>query len=148
MRRFLRAFALALWLTLRGKSPSPARFRPLERWIADGLHLLKRVMDEAAAEGMGGARRETLRLKLDGRPTSLESALGMARHNLDFEYPRLLRLDDPHALTVLQSSNLNDQYRIARFAESDLIESPALKRSLSDLAAHLANMPATDEDSA
>ena len=138
MIRFARALIQALCLTLRGQSPSPARYRPFEAWIAQALTLLARVEKAAAAEGLD---RAALQLKLDGRPTSLASALGMLRHNLLDVYPRLLRLDDPHSMTVIQSSNLNDQYRVARFAD---IASPALRRALEALNAHLLKLPALE----
>ncbi len=139
MMRFTRAFLQALRLTLRGESPIPARFWPLEAWIGDGLTLLDRAERAAASDSVALA---ALELKLDGRMTSLESALAMARHNLTEVYPRLIRLDDPHSMTVVQSSNLNDQYRLSQFAESDLIASAALRRALEDLNAHLLNLPA------
>lgn len=141
MIRFARAFLQALRLTLRGESLSPVRFRPLEAWIGDGLTLLDQAERAAAAEGIDLA---ALELKLDGRPTSLDTALLMLRHNLIEEYPRLIRLDDPHSMTVVQSSNMNDQYRVGQFAESDAISSAALRRALQDLNAHLLKLPAIE----
>ena len=143
MIRFVRAFFQALSLTLRGESLTPARYRPLEAWMARGLAALERAEGAAAAEAIDLA---TLTLKLDGRATSLESAMAMTRHNLAEVYPRLIRLDDPHSMTVVQSSNLNDQYRISQFAESDLIASAALRSALAALNAHLLNLPALSSD--
>ncbi len=141
MIRFARAFLQALRLTLRGESLSPARYRPLENWIAAGLTLLEQAERAAAAEGIDLA---ALQLKLDGRPTSLDTALKMLRHNLIEEYPRLIHLDDPHSMTVVQSSNMNDQYRVGQFAESAAISSGALRRALAGLDAHLQNLPAIE----
>ena len=138
MLRYLRAFIQALRLTLRGQSLSPAHYRPLEAWIEAGLIKLKRAEQVAAAEGVDLL---ALRLKLDGRPTSLEISLKMLRHNLTEEYPRLIRLDDPHSMTVVQASNMNDQYRVAQFVESDVIASAALRRALAELHDHLLNLP-------
>jgi len=138
MLRYLRAFIQALRLTLRGQSLTPAHYQPLEAWIGTGLTKLKRAEQVAAAERVD---MSALRLKLDGRPTSLEISLKMLRHNLTEEYPRLIRLDDPHSMTVVQSSNLNDQYRISQFAESDVISSTALRRVLAELNDHLLNLP-------
>ena len=140
MLRFARAFIQALRLTLRGESLTPAHFRSLEAWNEAGLTKLNRAEQAAVAERVDLA---ALRLKLDGRPTSLELALQMLRHNLTEEYPRLIRLDDPHSMTVVQSSNLNDQYRIAQFAESESISSPVIapgagrvERALAEFAVH------------
>ena len=143
MIRFARAFIQALSLTLRGRSPTSPRYRPLQAWIAAGLALQTRAERVAAAESLD---LTALELKLDGRMTSLASALAMTRHNLAEEYPRLIRLDDPHSMTVVQASNLNDQYRIGQFAESDLIASAALRRALNELNAHLQNLPTISDD--
>ena len=122
MMRFARAFLQALRLTLRGESVTPAHYRPLETWIRDGLTLLDTAERAAATERIDLV---ALKLKLDGRPTSLDITLNMLRHNLTEEYPRLMRLDDPHSMTVVQSSNMNDQYRVAQFTQSDVISSAA-----------------------
>lgn len=141
MIRIARAFIQALRMTLRGESLTPAHYRPLEPWIADGLSKLERAERAAAAERVD---LSALRLKLDGRPTSLETTLKMLRHNFTEEYPHLIRLDDPYSMTVVQSSNMNDQYRIAQFAADDAISSAALRRALDDLNAHLLNLPAVE----
>lgn len=141
MIRFARAFLGALRLTLRGESPSPAHYRPLEAWIAAGLTRLEKAEEAAAADRVHLA---ALRLKLDGRPTSLDTTLNMLRHNLIEAYPRLIRLDDPHSMTVVQSSNLNDQYRVAQFAASDAISSAALRQALADLNRHLLSLPSIE----
>jgi len=136
--RFARAFLQALRLTLRGESLTPAHYRPLETWIANGLTLLDAAESAAAPDRIDLA---ALKLKLDGRPTSLDTTLKMLRHNLTEEYPRLIRLNDPHSMTVVQSSNLNDQYRVAQFAQSDVISSEPLRRALEGLGTHLQNLP-------
>ena len=141
MIRFARAFIQALRMTLRGETLTPPPYRPLEPWIEAGLGLLAAAEQVAAAEGVDAA---ALRLKLDGRPTSLETTLKMLRHNLVEEYPRLIRLDDPHSMTVLQSSNLNDQYRVGQFAALAAMSSPALRHALEDLNAHLLHLPAIE----
>ncbi|MCY3978951.1 MAG: hypothetical protein OXG23_12700 [Chloroflexi bacterium] len=141
MIRFARAFIQALRLTLRGESHAPPHFRALEDWIATSMTLLDAAERAAAAAKVDAA---ALRLKLDGRQTSLETSLAMLRHNLLEEYPRLIRLDDPHSMTVVQSSNLNDQYRIGQFAAAAAISSPALRRALAELNEHLQNLPAVE----
>ncbi len=141
MIRFLRALVQALRLTLRGQSLTPAHFLPLEAWIAQGLGLLNAVYDRAAAEPVD---LDALQLKLDGRPTSLEQSLQMVRHNLINEYPRLIRLDDPFSMTVVQSSNFNDQYRVSQFLAADILFSAELQAALADLNTHLLNLPQID----
>ncbi len=141
MRRFFGAFWRALLLTLRGQSLMPARYRPLERWIADGLKLVKRIDAAARREGVDLA---ALQLKLDGRPTSLARSLEMARHNLVSEYPRLMRLDDPYTMLVAQASNLNDQYRLGSFLASELVAEGTLREALAALNQHLLQLPQID----
>ena len=137
----VRAILQALRLTLRGESLTPAHYRPLEAWIDAALPLLARAERAAATADLDAA---SLQLWLDGRPTSLEITLKMLRHNLTEEYPRLIRLNDPHSMTVVQSSNMNDQYRVSQFAAADIFSRTALRRSLEDLNAHLLNLPSTE----
>lgn len=138
MMRFFRALGRALWLTMRGQTLTPARYRPLERWNAAGLRLVAQVYAAAERERI---ELDALQLKLDGRPTSLARSLQMVRHNLVNEYPRLLRLDDPYSMTVVQSSNLNDQYRVAQFLEAELAGAADLRQALDDLNEHLRELP-------
>ncbi|MCY3833258.1 MAG: hypothetical protein OXG85_09580 [Chloroflexi bacterium] len=145
MRRFLRALIQAIGLTLRGESLTPPHYRPLETWIAAGLDLLGRVEELAPAEGVD---LEAIQLKLDGRPTSLARSLDMIRHNLVDEYPRLIRLDDPYSMMVVQASNFNDQYRISQFLAADIRLSPELQSALFALNAHLLNLPQIDRPEA
>ncbi len=141
MMRFFRAFREALRLTLRGETPAPAHYLPLMGWSADCLRKLKAARDAAEAEGLDLAR---IALKLDGRLTSLEQTLQMLRHNLVNEYPRLMRLDDPYSMLVVQSSNMNDQYRLSQFLAQDALPSQALRRALQNLEAHLRELPAVE----
>lgn len=141
MMRTLRAFFLALKMTLRGQSPRPAHFAPLETWMAAVDSQLTLVLAAAEAQGLDKNRRQALQLKLDGRMTSLEQSLQMLRHNLQNEYPRLIRLNDAYSMMVVQSLNMNDQYRVSRFLEAQLIESTALRQALAGLRERLLDLP-------
>lgn len=141
MMRFMRAFGEALRLTLRGETPAPAHFQPLAQWSAAGLRKLDAARAAAEADGLDLTQ---IALKLDGRPTSLERTLQMLRHNLTNEYPRLMRLDDPFSMLVVQSSNMNDQYRLSQFLAQDAVQSKALRRALQELEAHLRELPAIE----
>ena len=145
MMRFLRAFLGALRLTLRGQSATPAHYRPLEAWMAQALDLLARAQDLA---GQGSQDLDSLSLKLDGRPVTLLRSLEMLRHNLVNEYPRLIRLDDPYSMMVVQSSNLNDQYRLSQFLAADMLESPEVQRALAQLNEHLLALPQVERPQA
>ena len=134
----MRAFVQALRLTLRGQTATPAHYRPLEIWMEQALELLARVQDAA---GQGSQDLDSLSLMLDGRPVTLLRSLDMLRHNLVNEYPRLIRLDDPFSMMVVQSSNFNDQYRLSQFLDADMLESPAAQRALAQLNEHLQALP-------
>ena len=142
--RKLRAVFTALKMTLSGESLTPPHLRPLESWIDEALRRLDQTLRAADARGIKESSRRTIVLEIDGRPTDLELALQMLRHNLVNEYPRLLRLDEPQAIMVVQASNMNDQYRIGRFLTDDVIESANLKRALEALHAHLLALPALE----
>ena len=68
----------------------------------------------------------------------------MIRHNLVNEYPRLIRLDDPFSMTVVQSSNFNDQYRVSQFLAADIRFSDEFQDALAALNSHLLNLPPLD----
>ena len=99
------------------------------------------VIESADAQGFDGGQRQNLRLKLDGRLTSFEQTLQMLRHNLQNEYPRLIILNDRYSMMVLQSINLNDQYRMLRFLEDGAIEPGPLRQALKGLNECLLNLP-------
>ncbi len=141
MIHFARAFIKALRLTLRGDSVIAPHFQPLQSWIKAGLTKLAQAEAAAQQERVDPA---LLQLKLDGRPTSLAITLQMLRHNLTEAYPRLIRLNDPHSMTVVQSSNMNDQYRVAQFAARGGHSSAKLQRALDDLNRHLQRLPAIE----
>lgn len=144
MSRAIRAFFLALKMALRGESLAPAHFQPLTDWMDAVESQLALVLDTADEYGLDQDQRQALRLKLDGRLTSLEQSLQMLRHNLKNEYPRLIRLNDGYSMVVVQSINMNDQYRVSRFLEAGFIESQPLRQALEDLNERLLNLPQID----
>ena len=64
----------------------------------------------------------------------------MVRHNLVNEYPRLIRLDDAFSMTVVNASNMNDQYRVSQFLHADEIRAET-RAALANLDAHLQALP-------
>jgi hypothetical protein len=141
MMRTIRAFSKALQMTIRGETLKPSHYQPLEIWIDAGLQILARVMTTADASKLSRADRAELKLKLDGHMTSLEQTLQMVRHNWVNEYPKLIKLDDPYTMMVIQSSNMNDQYRVSQFAIADELTSTEVKNTLEALNNHLMNLP-------
>lgn len=146
MKRYIRAFIKAMQMTARGESinptpQTPSHYQSLEAWINNGLQILAHVITSADKDGLTLEQRENLKLRLDGRMTSLEQSLQMVRHNWVNEYPKLIQMDDTYTMTVVQSSNMNDQYRISQFAMSDEITSDIIKQTLNTLNEHLMNLP-------
>lgn len=141
MSRAIRAFFRALRLALRGESLVPAHYRPLTAWMDAVWSQVSLVLDTADEHGLDQDRRQELRLKLDGRLTSFEQSLQMLRHNLKNEYPRLIQLNDGYSMMVVQSINMNDQYRVSRFLEDGVIESDPLRHALEDLNERLLDLP-------
>ena len=144
MKRIVRAFVKALQMTIRGETIVPAHYQPLEMWIDDGLQTLALVFTTADAHGLPQDKRQQMQLKLDGHLTSLEQTLQMVRHNWINEYPKLIRLDDPYTMMVIQSSNINDQYRVSQFAMADKLASSEVRQALAELNEHLTNLPRID----
>ena len=141
MMRMIRAFIKALQMTLRGESIAPSHYQPLELWIDAGLQSLASIFITADAHGLPLEKRQQIKLKLDGHMTSLEQSLQMVRHNWINEYPKLIQLDDPYTMAVIQSSNMNDQYRVSQFAMTDEVVSDEIKQALEILNQHLMNLP-------
>jgi len=141
MMRPIRAFVKALQMTVKGETITPSHYQPLEAWIDAGLGMLASVVIAADAQGLPQDQRTQIKLKLDGHMTSFDQTLAMVRHNLVNEYPKLIKLDDPYTMMVIQSSNMNDQYRIGRFATADEITSIEVKTRLEALNEHLMNLP-------
>ena len=141
MMRIIRAFFKALQMTIQGETIAPTHYKPLEAWINAGLQTLAIVFTTADTNGLSQDKREQIKLKLDGRMTSLEQTLQMVRHNWITEYPKLIQLDDPYTMMVVQSSNMNDQYRVSKFAITDDISSTEVKQALEALNEHLMSLP-------
>ena len=141
MIRTVRAFFRALQISLRGESLAPVHYRPLEVWMDAVGSQLALVIESADVQGFDRSQRQILQLKLDGRLTSFEQTLEMLRHNLQNEYPRLIRLNDRYSMMVLQSINLNDQYRVLRFSQDGVIEPDPLRQALDGLNECLLNLP-------
>lgn len=106
---------------------------------------MDRLVEAACAQGDRGGfdrtRRETLRVRLDGRHMSVEAALAVLRYHAGQEYPSLLRSGAQHNLLAIQSSNFNDRYRLSRLLElPELADSP-FQTALAELLAHLDAIP-------
>lgn len=144
VRRVLSAFFRAWWLVLRGQAITTPPTRPHEdvwAWAQACMLRLDTVIRIADKAGWGKSQREALKLKLDGRDISLETVLAALRHNLTREYPMLLKANVAYNLLTLQALNVNDTYRVMRFATHPTLESTPLAGALTALQASLEACP-------
>ncbi|MFQ3646057.1 MAG: hypothetical protein SNJ54_08910 [Anaerolineae bacterium] len=143
--RVIRAFFKALWLTLQGKTytpaPKPPRYPLLEAWRAEGVQRLYAALSAADKTGLDEAARRAFTLTLDSRPISMETILRAVEHNLTREYPLLMETRIEHNLTTLYALNLNDRYRAAQLAAA-LSDDPA-RAAVQRLSEHLDAIPSS-----
>lgn len=146
MIRFIRAFFIALRMTLRGETIAPQR-PMLRAWIQQANRLLDTVYATADKHGFKIQRRATLTLMIDRRDISMETILAGVRHNLTREYPYLLRQpDNRQNLNAIYATNMNDQFRVQRLADADIVDSPPVQTAITALANHLAAIPPAEAD--
>jgi hypothetical protein len=138
IRRYLRAFGLALKLTLRGQTlPLPVRERypQLAAWWAGTVERIETVEQTAKASGVDMA---ALTIRVDKRDTSMATIIAAVRYHAEQEYPYLLRQDDPYNPITLSAINLNDRYLLMRLAEQ--VAEP-VKAAVETLRTHLEELP-------
>lgn len=143
MIKTVRAFFVALVMTLRGQTPPPRRHAALWAWMQQAERLVEAAYQAADKGGLDETRRKTITVKVDGRTRSMESILGTVRFHLREEYPYVLKRETEHSLTVIHASNLNDHYAVLRLSES--AEVVGVRQALESLAAQLESLPQNSE---
>ncbi|MBI1278887.1 MAG: hypothetical protein GC179_12225 [Anaerolineaceae bacterium] len=145
IQRYLRAFWGALRMTLRGEKivPTPLKVSPLSPWISQYLDLINSFLRAADQQGIDQTKRETIKLRLDGRQMSLETALLTLKFHASDEYPSLVRqgTEGRGVQNTVYATNMNDRYWISKMAENPDLQNPALQQALSALDAHLDSIP-------
>ncbi len=142
MFKYIRAFFVALRMTLRGEQPPPPRYPLLTAWLKDGHRLAQQVITAADATGFDSAARQMVQVRVDGRDYALDVLLRGVLYNMETEYPHLLRTGGQYNLTAIYAGNINDRYRIQRILESEVCEQyPAFMQALQSLLAHLEAPP-------
>ncbi|MBC8097801.1 MAG: hypothetical protein H7Y11_00015 [Armatimonadetes bacterium] len=140
--RYLRAFIITVQRMLHGAIPTP-KYPILAGWMQQATLLNDALLRTADQHQYPTQARLQLLFKVDGRAISMETVLQALRYHLTEEYPNLLRDETAHSLTAIYASNLNDQYRLTRLAES-LAAQPVLQAAAQALAAHLAAIPSQE----
>lgn len=136
IRRYVRAFVIALRMTLRGETPPPAT--PLREWITQGLSRVDMIETLAARHQIDPAQ---VVLHLDRRDIRMSVILSTVRHHLTNEYPLLLRTPSAHSLNLLYANNLDDHYRVSRLEAAPILAGTPVQNAVSALAAHLEAIP-------
>jgi hypothetical protein len=149
MRRYLRAFFGALWLTLRGKTLQPPaaapRYPALAEWVRVGTQRAATVVRIAEKNGWDEARRKSLSLRIDGRPMTMETIVRAVEHNMTREYPLLMATTFEGAVTTLYALNMNDQHRVRRLADAPELADGVLRDAVLALADHLDRIPPSNQ---
>ena len=141
-RRYLRAFLGALRMTIRGEKIAVPVDAPLTAWIKQYSILVDGVLRTANQNGIDQSTRKQVKLKLDGRPMSLETALMTLKFHAAEEYPSLVRQGTGRGVqNTLYATNMNDRYWISRMVEAPELQNPLLQNALSALDAHLDAIP-------
>jgi hypothetical protein len=128
-------------LTLRGEtlgSPQP----PIVQWQREYVLRIDAVRKAADQSGLGGAAREKLKLKVDGRSMSVETILGTLHFHASQEIPMLLRQGtNQRSLNAIYAMNMNDHFWVSRLMDSPDLQQPTLQTALALLDKHLADIP-------
>lgn len=144
--RYLRAFWGALRLTLRGETYKPAVPQsPIAGWVAAYAERIKAVLQAADQNGLDSAARKEIKLRLDGRQMSLETALLTLQFHANEEYASLLRQGiSQRVLNTLYATNMNDHYWVITITALPEMQKPGLQIALQTLEAHLGAVPKTE----
>jgi hypothetical protein len=147
VRRYLHAFWGALRMTVRGEvyTPPPIQQSPLTAWISQYLLLVNDVLRAANQNDVDQATRKQIKLRLDGRPMSLETALMTLKFHAAEEYPSLVRQGTGRGVqNTLYATNMNDRYWISRMVEAPELQKPDVQKALATLDTHLNAIPKID----
>lgn len=143
--RYIRAFWIALMMTLRGEKVE-IPFARLREWIDQSTKRLDEAVKVADQSGFGKRERKQLVLKLDGRDTTMQTVLDAINHHLTEEYLYLLNNITDHSITAIYASNMNDQYFIMRLRDEPTIQqNSALHNAIANLSQQLNSIPPSTE---
>lgn len=139
LKRYSRAFFIALKFTLRGQKPPLLQVRDqhpqLAAWWDHTIVLTTALESAARAQGIDSVR---LTIRADRRDVSMATILAAVRYHAESEYPYLLAQGDEYGSLTVQATNLNDRYLV--MALENAIDE-RLKPSVHALSAHLALLP-------
>lgn len=143
--QYIRAFFLALRMTLRGEKPEKTAYMRLLEWLEAGPKQVQNVFTAADQEGLDENARKRITVTVDGRTQSMQTILATVAYHTKQEYPHLLQNVDSHAITAIYATNMNDQYSVRRLAQLDRLQGTHVQPALEALAQHLEQIPPSNE---
>jgi hypothetical protein len=139
--RYIRAFFIALSMTIRGKKPPPPPYPELTAWAREMTALVDELIAALDAHGLKKTARLSIVVRLDGRPLNLEMILNTFRYHAAQEYPSLLRSVGRFNRGAIQATNMNDLYWLSRLREETALQDSDLQAALRHLNDHLTSIP-------
>ena len=139
MWRYVRAFFIALRMTLRGERPQPA---PLETWMTDGLTRLETLRKIVAAHQIDSA---DVVLRIDRRDITMRTILDTLQFHLEEEYPQAIKSFAGGSLNAIYASNMDDHYRLTRLENVPQLADTPVQQAVAALSAHLEAIPRQGE---
>lgn len=138
MRRYLRAFIIALKMTLRGETPPVSHRARLTDWMRQGIERLDLIERLAAQHQIDP---QAVVLHIDRRAITMSTILRTARFHLNREYPILLRQLSDQSVTLLYASNMDDHFRLTRLEAAPELAHTPVRQAVAALAAHFEEIP-------
>lgn len=140
IRRYARAFLLALRYTLRGEKPPLLRVRDqypvFTAWVDKTVTLIEEIERAAASAGVDA---KAVIVRVDRRDVSMETILAAVKFHAKREYPSLMvHGKDEYSPVTVQATNINDRYLVMQLGNA---LQPPLKSAVEALEEHLAQIP-------
>jgi hypothetical protein len=139
--RYLRAFIIALGMTLRGEKPPPPPYPEFSEWVREMAVRVDALYRAADANGLDQRARQSVFLRLDGREMSLEIVFSTFRYHATHEYPFLLRSTGRFNRSAVQAANMNDRHWLSRLREEATLQNLEVQAAIAELDTHLAAIP-------
>jgi|SRR5579871_3405908 len=139
IRRYTRAFVIALQFTLRGQKPPllqiRERYPQLAAWWMQTISSITSIEQRANVDQI---HLESIKIHIDRREQSAATILSAIKFHAERDYPYLLAHDPEFGQMTLQATNLNDRYLLTKLIE---VVDPSLKTAVEALNQHLAALP-------
>jgi hypothetical protein len=139
--KYTRVFWKTLVMLVRGQSVPESANMPYRRWSERNVALVTAFFAVADKSGMTQDKRESLKLKIDGREVSLQLILKTIAYHSREEYAYLLKNLTENSITTIVATNINDEYALSRFIDAKLIENEEVIGALITIHKHIGQIP-------